>query len=255
MKKGNYILQKRAGLHGRDLFIFAKIPSTNTWIIDNSEELRHGDTIQTMEQTSGHGRFQRTWHAPANTALLMSVAIDLPALPPDSIQWLSLAAAISIQQALDSSGINASLKWPNDILVDDRKISGILVETTTGTDIAALGMGLNINQREDMFPPEIRKKATSVFIASGKQMDIAEIRILLVRKLERNLSLLIGNNITELYNIWIENDSFPGKEIEVTVWDRRFRARYEGITKDGRLQITCADGKHQIISAGDASLA
>jgi BirA family biotin operon repressor/biotin-[acetyl-CoA-carboxylase] ligase len=121
------------------------------------------------EQLAGRGRRGRTWNAPAGTSLLTSIVVR-PRLPHSLLSTLSLATAVAVAETLrQAAGVQARLKWPNDVLVRSKKIAGILLESRTSTQaevVTIVGIGINLGQRE--FPPDLAATATSVALETGR---------------------------------------------------------------------------------------
>jgi BirA family biotin operon repressor/biotin-[acetyl-CoA-carboxylase] ligase len=142
-----------------DIRFFTTIDSTNRYLLECAAAgAPEGVVAVADEQTAGRGRLGRSWVAPPRSALLVSALLQ-PKLPPEQRHLLTVAAALA---AIDSvhalAGVEARLKWPNDVVVDDRKLAGILAESD-GAGATVVGMGLNL--RGDWFPPELQETATA----------------------------------------------------------------------------------------------
>jgi BirA family biotin operon repressor/biotin-[acetyl-CoA-carboxylase] ligase len=129
-----------------------------------------GTAVMANFQRCGRGRRGRMWQAPPGTSLLVSIVVR-PTLPPPQWPSLSLAAAVALAETLaEVAGLHPRLKWPNDVMSHGRKLAGILVESRIGVEaIIALGIGVNVGQRQ--FPDELRERATSVLLESGRLVD------------------------------------------------------------------------------------
>ena len=123
-------------------------------------------------QASGRGRRGRTWHDEPGASLLVSIVLR-PTLEPARLPTLSLTAAIAVAEALEgATGLTPRLKWPNDVLVDGRKIAGILLETRLGaTGPAVVALGIGVTLRQGGFPAELAERATSVRLANGREVE------------------------------------------------------------------------------------
>jgi BirA family transcriptional regulator, biotin operon repressor / biotin---[acetyl-CoA-carboxylase] ligase len=142
-----------------------------------------GTTVAANLQTRGRGRLGRTWEAPAGRALLFSVL--LRPQPPMAL-WpeLSLVAGDSVAAALrEETGVAAELRYPNDVLIEGRKVAGILPEASTGRVV--LGIGLNVNQTADELPAETAKPPTSLRIETGREWPRASLLAVILGELER----------------------------------------------------------------------
>jgi len=142
-----------------------------------------GTTVATDLQTQGRGRLGRTWEAPAGRALLFSVLLRPD---PPMVLWpeLSLVAGEAVAQILhDHTGVTAELSHPNDVLIEGRKVAGILPEASTGR--VRLGIGVNVNQRADELPAETPKPPTSLHMETGREWPRAPLLAATLLELER----------------------------------------------------------------------
>lgn len=193
----------------------------------------HGTLVTASEQTSGRGRQGRTWSAPAGKALLCSLVLrDPPRLLP-------LAAGVAVAEA---AGDGAQIKWPNDVLIDGRKIAGILVEGRPQQGWAVVGIGLNVALRPEDFPPELRETAGTL----GLDEDaIAPTLEHLLRRLERRLDA----SESEVLDAVRARDALLGRPVR---WADG-AGRGAGIDGDGRLVVATDDG-HVALEAGEVHL-
>lgn len=192
----------------------------------------HGLLITAGEQTAGHGRQGRSWTAPADEGLLMSLVLhEWPELLP-------LAAAVAVA---DTVGDAARIKWPNDILVDDRKVAGILVEARPQEGWVVLGIGVNVAVRA--FPPELAGTAGSL---GGTPADVEPFLDRLLRALERRLAAAEP----EVLAAWRERDALHGRPV---TWDGG-EGTATGVDDAGRLLVTRPDGTAAALDAGEVHL-
>jgi BirA family biotin operon repressor/biotin-[acetyl-CoA-carboxylase] ligase len=149
-----------AGTRFRDVRWFERVDSTNRYLLQcASEGSPEGVVAVADEQTAGRGRLGRAWIAPAGSALLVSVLLR-PALPVGQTHLVTLAAGLAALDAIDAlTSVRAGLKWPNDVVVDDRKVAGILAEAD-GAGAVVVGMGCNVQPAA--LPSELREIATAV---------------------------------------------------------------------------------------------
>lgn len=146
-----------------------------------AEGAADGTAVVADAQTAGRGRRGRHWHADPGTALLLSV-VARPALAPDARPLLSYAAAVAVVETLHrAAGLEARVKWPNDVLVGGRKVAGILLEARAG--VVVIGIGLNVGQGH--FPAELAGVATSVALETGRPVDREPLLGVLLEELDR----------------------------------------------------------------------
>jgi BirA family biotin operon repressor/biotin-[acetyl-CoA-carboxylase] ligase len=194
----------------------------------------HGTVVTAAEQTAGRGRQGRTWSAPPARALLVSVVLrDPPALLP-------LAAALAVAEI---AGDDALIKWPNDVLVDGRKIAGILAEGRPQDGWAVLGIGLNVALRIDDLPPELRETAGTLGLEPG---DVEPTLERLLATLERTLTL----DDAALLDAYRTRDALDGQEVR---WATG-HGRAAGIDGEGRLLVELPEGGRTALSAGEIHL-
>ena len=194
----------------------------------------HGTLVTTGLQTAGRGRQGRTWTTPPGRALLMSLVLRAPD------RMLPLAAAVAVAE---TAGPEAMIKWPNDVLLDGRKVAGILAEARPQDGWAVLGMGINVALRPDDFPEELRASAGSLGL---EPRDVEMVLERLLATLERTLAL----EPAALLDAWRARDALYGREV---AWaDGTGRAG--GIDGDGRLVVALPDGGRTALEAGEVHL-
>jgi BirA family transcriptional regulator, biotin operon repressor / biotin---[acetyl-CoA-carboxylase] ligase len=194
----------------------------------------HGTLVTAAEQSAGRGRQGRSWSAPTGTALLMSIVLRDP---PD---LLPLAAGLAVARVC---GEGARIKWPNDVLLDGRKVAGILAEGRPQEGWAVLGIGLNVAVDVGELPPELRGTAATL---GREPQDIPAIRDQLLRELERALAL----DDAVLLDAYREADALLGRPIS---WARG-SGTAAGIDGAGRLVVQLPDGGRTALEAGEVHL-
>ncbi|MBB4661120.1 biotin--[acetyl-CoA-carboxylase] ligase [Conexibacter arvalis] len=200
----------------------------------------HGTIVTAAEQTAGRGRQGRAWSTPAGTALAVSVVLRDP--PP----LVTLAAALAVADvavALDADGRAPAIKWPNDVLLDGRKVSGILAEGRLQERWAVLGIGINVAVPAETFPPELRERATTLGREPG---DVEEALALLLAALERWLEA----PAPQLLEAYRARDALAGRTI---AWEGGSGVA-DGIADDGRLRVRTDDGGERLLDAGEVHL-
>ncbi|MEA2450686.1 MAG: BirA family transcriptional regulator [Thermoleophilaceae bacterium] len=199
----------------------------------------HGTLVTADAQTAGRGRQGRTWVAAPGDALLMSLVVrDLSPILP-------LAAAVAIAEAAEAlaPGADVAIKWPNDVWLERRKLSGILVEGRPQDGWAVLGIGLNVRTRE--FPAELRAIATSLALA-GADVSTGEALAELLGTLERWLAA----DPAQVLAAWSERDALLGEGIR---WDGG-SGTAAGVDDSGALLVDLGDGERVALHAGEVHL-
>ncbi|MDR1136062.1 MAG: biotin--[acetyl-CoA-carboxylase] ligase [Clostridiales Family XIII bacterium] len=175
MSEGGSTPRRRFRLSGKDVYIYREVSSTNLVARSMAADGAHSDTvIMAAFQNAGVGRMQRPWVCPAGSGITMSMILN-PDINLSSIPLLSLlCGAVVAETVRDLTGCPAGLKWPNDVLVDGKKICGILAQggvRKNACSYVILGVGLNVNQSPDEFPPEFRDFSTSLRMELGERVS------------------------------------------------------------------------------------
>jgi BirA family biotin operon repressor/biotin-[acetyl-CoA-carboxylase] ligase len=174
------VLPRLRGRFGRDYTYVESTASTQLLLTPDAAE---GTVVAADEQTEGRGRLGRPWFAPPGTSLLCSVQLR-PEVPGDRLPELTSVAARACADAIATlTGLEPELKFPNDLLVEGRKVAGILAEAREGRIV--LGIGVNVNLSEEELPGEVARPPTSLLVETGRELDRAELLVELLDRLER----------------------------------------------------------------------
>jgi BirA family biotin operon repressor/biotin-[acetyl-CoA-carboxylase] ligase len=200
-------------------------------------------------QTRGRGRLGRSWHSPPSENLYASFLLR-PALDPKVVPLVTLATGLAVADAVAPLAARATvaLKWPNDVLLDGRKVAGILSEAhlgSAGSDWIVIGIGVNVHARS--FPDEIAALATSLAIAGAEPLDRSALFVEIASALFARLESLRTEGAASLVAAFSERDALAGRAITVD----GAAATALGITHDGRLRIRRADGTEATCVAGE----
>jgi BirA family transcriptional regulator, biotin operon repressor / biotin---[acetyl-CoA-carboxylase] ligase len=167
------------GRFGRDYRYAARTASTQRLLDDAAE----GAVAVAEEQTEGRGRLGRSWHARSGTSVLVSVLLEPPVASEHLPELTGVAGAACAEAIAAVTGLAPTIKLPNDVLVDGRKVAGILAEAREGRVV--LGVGINVNVAEHELPAETVTPAGSLFLAAGREVSRAELLAELLLRLER----------------------------------------------------------------------
>lgn len=238
---------------GQKLIYLASTTSTmDVARLESEQGAPEGTTVVADEQTTGRGRLHRTWVSPLGSGLYLSIVLrpDLALLPHLTIM-ASLALAHTVERV---TGLVTALKWPNDVLLRGKKVSGIIVESDVqGTRVnwAILGIGLNVNL-DVVAHPEIASIATSLSAEVGHHLSRLEVLGNLLEEVEAHyLALKQGQ---PLHQEWARRLVTLGQEISVTWGDRLEEGLAQDVDKDGALILRRKDGSLVRILAGDVTL-
>ena len=221
-----------------------------------SEGLGHGTLVLTDSQIGGRGRRGRSWHTPKGTSIAMSMIMK-PQMEAEYASMLTLVQAMAVAKAMEEvSGLQAQIKWPNDILVHEKKVCGILTEMNLdGSKIASIiiGTGINVNQEE--FPEEIADIATSLKKEMGSFVSreelIGQICYYFEKYYEAFMQTKDLSDIMEEYN---ERLISRGRSVRVLEPKGEFAAEALGINPKGELLVKKEDGQMENIYAGEVSV-
>jgi len=174
------VVPRLRGRFGHDYTHVASTASTQLLLAPDAAE---GTVVAADEQTEGRGRLGRPWYAPRGTSLLCSIQLR-PPVAGERLPELTGVAARACGEAIAAvTGLEPELKFPNDLLLGGRKVAGLLAEAREGRIV--LGIGVNVNMREDELPAEVDRPATSLLVEGGRELDRAELLVELLERLER----------------------------------------------------------------------
>lgn len=218
-----------------------------------NEGAKEGTIVVAEEQSNGRGRMDRKWVSPKYTGIWLSIILR-PNLPPHKAPQLTLIAAVSVVQAIEEvTGLSPEIKWPNDVLLNGKKITGILTEMQADADRIAsiiMGIGINVNQSKEDYPPELQDKATSLAIEKGQKISRAELIQALLLKLETLYKIYIEKGFHPIKLLWESYAVSIGKYITARTLTGAIAGKAIGITDEGVLLLEDGEGKlHHIYSA------
>jgi BirA family biotin operon repressor/biotin-[acetyl-CoA-carboxylase] ligase len=218
-----------------------------------AEGAAEGTVVLAKVQTAGRGRLGREWYSPQG-GVWMSVILKPD--PDRVIQKITLLAGLTVAKTLRTFyKINAVLKWPNDVLVGDKKICGILTEGTFEGErplYVVVGIGLNANIDEEALPEELRSKATSIKKLIRKEVSIIELLRHLLKTLDQDYQLFVSNKDEKLWSEYAKLCATIGSDVRVDLGEGEvYEGRAEGISPEGGLIIKTLDGSKVTVLGGD----
>ena len=216
----------------------------------------HGTLVVSDRQDGGKGRRGRSWASPSGVGIWMSLILR-PEIAPSSASMLTLAAALAVREGIqEETGLSPLIKWPNDLVLNGKKICGILTEMSTELmeiQYVITGIGINVNQRE--FPPEIRDTATSLSLEAGRSFRRSSLIAAILKAFEKDYTAFLKTGdlslLLEEYNACLVN---RGKEVCILDPSGEYRAVAEGIDESGSLLVTLPDGTRREIISGEVSV-
>ena len=233
------------------IYNFNKLNSTNLHLKQNFNNYKKFDIILAEHQSNGYGRFKRQWLDLGGENIFMSMCLKLDGFN-ENIVGITQFTALILAKTFEIYGIQPTIKWPNDIHVNGRKISGILAESVIKNskfEGIVLGLGININSDEKMFD-SVSQKVTSLSTEISKKINKDEFIENFVQKFEADYEKLLDNGFSIFKNVYISYLNCIDKEIKVKNYDKTFTGIARNVSDNGLL-ILETNGELKEISAGD----
>ena len=256
----NEILSRlKTGYIGRELYFYDKTDSTNIRIRQLSDTTDTGCLAVADMQEAGRGRRGRGWVSPAGTNIYMSLLLK-PDIDPSDAPMITLLMALAVAGGIrHETGLDARIKWPNDIVVNGKKVCGILTEMELETDYirdAIVGIGINVNQGDiSSFPEEIRNTATSLRIEGGKSVMRAALVADIMNGFEGLYEdFLRTGNLSSVRKDYEELLVSLNKEVRVLDPKGEYDGISRGINEKGELLVEVSDGSIRPVYAGEVSV-
>ena len=203
----------------------------------------HGTVVHADEQEAGRGRFGRTWHSPpGNLYLSVLLRVDLP---PERVSELSFVTALTVADAVDAllpKQVKATLKWPNDVLVNDGKIAGILVESVDDTQI--IGIGVNILEA-----PRNAPYKTATLVGAGGIATVDGARDILLESLAKHLDAWAEQGFAPIRAAWMARAHPVGTPLRASIGGRSEEGLFSGLDDDGAMLLDTPEGRKRIVAA------
>jgi len=254
--------QLNTAILGKRLILFNRITSTNDFL---KRLARRGAETGTLviadQQTAGRGRLGRPWQSPPHVGLWFSFILR-PELPLEFIGALPLAMAAVVAETLAAiSGQTFAVKWPNDILWNQRKVCGILCETqispatnSNRPDYLVVGIGINVNQQPQDFHADWRARAASLRMITAQEVDRQKVLAELAPRLEQNLLMNLPSNLPVLLSRWRALCAELGKRIQLQWARETITGTFDNIGAGGELILRLQNGQRQAFAAGEVSV-
>lgn len=243
---------------GREIYYFDSINSTNI----KAKELAYsseseGTVVIAEEQTNGRGRLGRKWSSPNKKGIWMSIVLK-PQIEPQEAAKITQVAAAAVWKAINQIGVKTQIKWPNDIVINGKKVCGILTEMSgelNRLNYLVVGIGINANTTISDFPEEINDIATSLRIEIGKEIKRKELIALILNYFEELYNDLKNNgNIYGSIKVCKENSALIGKDVRLTLRGEEKEVRAIDINEEGELIVQDSEGNISKVISGEVSV-
>jgi BirA family biotin operon repressor/biotin-[acetyl-CoA-carboxylase] ligase len=232
---------------GKDLLIFDEVQSTNATALSSVHDSPNGTVVLAETQVQGKGRLTRPWASPPG-GIWMSLILK-PKIPLSEVSRINMAVGVAICRTVSSLfGLQAGIKWPNDILIQERKVCGILIEVGAQMDqldYAVVGVGINANNSLASFPADWR--ATSMAAELGREIDRCE---LIARMLEEMESAIEDMNVPDIYEEWRSLSLTLNKQVRISSYSGDLEGEVVDLADDGALLLRQGNDLLRVL-AGD----
>jgi len=208
----------------------------------------HGTVVVAEEQTAGIGRHGHSWHSEPGEGLYLSIVLR-PALSADTLPVLTMALGLAVARAVDDlCGVACDIRWPNDLLLNERKLAGVMVQMA---DKGALIAGIGVNVNQAAFPEGLRSIATSLRIETGRMQPKEELLDRIVAEALRYTALLAERGKRPVFEEFTARSSYVrGKAVEVDTGERIFSGITAGLDDNGFLRVEMATGIETVLAGG-----
>jgi BirA family biotin operon repressor/biotin-[acetyl-CoA-carboxylase] ligase len=244
---------------GHTILRLEEVPSTNTLLLENPRHLEnHGLVAIAAHQTAGRGRMERKWVSIPGMHLQFSLVIH-PTLPSEEVPVYSLLSALAVAEAIEEhTAVTPSLKWPNDVLVNGRKVCGILLEGRSvrgdghsGGHRLVIGIGINCNGSPGDFPPAVRGILTTLAHASGAPVDMEALFQGVLANFQALHGRLDGESRKELIDQWTRRALLEGQRVRFNSPEGVREGTPLGLTAEGYLIVETDGGERYVQISGD----
>ena len=241
---------------GRNLGYIQIIDSTNLQAKRLARQgAEDGTVIVAEQQTNGKGRLGRQWCSPKGTGLYFSILLR-PQILPAQVAGVTLATGLAVCKAVRKyTGLNALIKWPNDVIICNKKVCGILTEMVAQADkieYVVVGVGINVNTAN--FDDEIAYKATSLAKESGKTINREEFLSIVLQEIERGIDSYLSNPDGSISNEYVDLCATLGRQVTVNRVNSTFTGIARTVTKSGDLVVQTSDGRTVPVNSGEVTV-
>jgi BirA family biotin operon repressor/biotin-[acetyl-CoA-carboxylase] ligase len=240
---------------GRIIYFHDAVESTNLLAIELAQQgAPEGTVVLADQQLGGRGRGSRSWHSPAGVGIYCSIVLR-PKTAAAKAQFITLMAGVSIVKAIARcTGLSPRVKWPNDVLINERKVAGILLESRMSgrqIDHSVIGFGINVNNGSADLPEDIRVKASSLLMELRKPVDRGTLLIDIFSELERLYHVFQDEDFPIILEQWRQSSSTLGQKVRIWQKDEATEGIAVDLSEDGGLVVRLEGGKQTVIHAGD----
>lgn len=243
---------------GQNILYYPSCDSTQTIAAEKARDgAPHGMVVIAEAQTAGRGRLERAWDSSASKGIWMSVIIR-PDISPHLAPQFTLVAAVAITKAIeDVTDCIPEIKWPNDLLLNGKKVTGILTELQADMDRVQsiiIGIGVNVNQESESFEQSIQSIATSLKMETGTEINRAELVAKILYYLEKYSTMYVENGFEPIKILWESYSCTIGKRVRASLLRETLEGVAIGITNEGVLELQLDNGEIRGVYSADIHL-
>jgi BirA family transcriptional regulator, biotin operon repressor / biotin---[acetyl-CoA-carboxylase] ligase len=243
---------------GKRIVLLDHIGSTNTEAFRLAEDgAEDGTVVIADSQHHGKGRLGREWLSPPGVNIYCSVILR-PPIPPVSAYQMTFLSAVAVARVVEQTvPLMPRIKWPNDILLNGRKIAGLLNEMSAETEkvnFVILGIGVNLNMSEQQFPENLRHPASSLMLESGSEVERKTFFTTLIKELDTLYDSYLRSGDEPVRKEWVHRCDMIGKSVAVSGPNTMISGTVTGVDEHGALLVRLSDGSIEQVLSGDVTL-
>ncbi len=237
-----------------NIVVLDEVDSTNTYAKKNIDMFADGTVICAKRQTTGRGRLNRSWIDLGEGNLFMTIVLKPSTTFNEAYPNLTQYLSVTLSKVLETYGLTAQIKWPNDVLIDGKKIAGILSETVMqGSTLKgiALGIGVNLNSQQYKLSNIPNKVATSLNLEINKEINIEEFKKKLIEEFFKNYNEFLTGGFKFIKQDYINRNCFLNKKLNIQIFNNIESGLAKDINDKGELVLLKEDDKQLVLTIGD----
>ncbi len=241
----------KTSIIGRDIHYFKETESTNIIAREIANMVEEGCVVIAETQTRGRGRMERKWFSPEG-GIWLSIILK-PKIESWHVPRITILAGVCVAKVIRSYGLEARIKWPNDVLINEKKVCGILTELEAEIDqveYCVVGIGINANVDIELFPEEIRENSTSLKKELGKDVNRVELVQKLFEEFEKEYMMFQKGEFSSILDDWRSMSATIGEWVKITTSSRTIYGEAIGVDNEGALILETGEGKLERVVAG-----
>ncbi len=242
---------------GRKVYYYNILSSTNMEAKKIAPSEKEGTIVVAESQTAGRGRLGRSWQSPKEKGIWMSIILK-PKVNPIHVARVTLIGAAAVNLALRDIGVDSYIKWPNDIVINGKKVCGILTEMSSELNMinyVIMGIGINVNLEDEDFCEEVSKVGTSLKIETGGKVNRKKLLAKVLNRFEELYTPFVENNdLSKAINICRKDSILIGKEVRIITGKEEKIGIAMDINEDGKLVVKYENGEIENLLSGEVSV-